>query len=853
MKRPRQIIASLLFLIISLWLTACQPQPYTASITNTEAPWGSINLTPEEERWLEAHPTVEINMEDWPPFTMIEEGQASGISIDILNQLCEQVGLEPVYSMGNWVEIMKNMQNNTGSEMAPAVVRSPAREDMMHLTDGYLTFPIVIYNQKNAPFISDIDNLKGHTIAVENGYVSHHTLMNEYPEINLLVTATTLEALEAVSTSKADAYIGNLAVSSYLIQENGLVNLKVAAPAPFEDNIVSFGIRHDRPELASILNKALAAMPKENLQQIQQEWLSIRYEYGISQQDMLLRIATTVLISLLILGIVMYSNWRLAAEVEEKEKTRLALQASENLLRTVIDATPDLIYVIDQESKYPLVNKAGAAMYNLTPQQLQGHNVTDLIEMAGVSPEEIERFKSTDQKVLQQKSIVVFPDDVFIDEKQNRRWFHTTKIPLETEGEVNGILVVSTDVTDRKNAMENLKQERASLAQRVEERTAELVHLNIELQESSRAKDEFLANMSHELRTPLNAILGMSEILQEKLFGELNEKQLKQVTVIEESGRHLLALINDILDLAKIESGQSKLAYQPVNITDLCKSSLNFINSQALKKSIFVSFEPLTELTEIEADPRSLKQIIVNLLSNAVKFTPEKGQIGLTVDQNKQTEIACFTVWDTGIGITPKQSLKLFKPFVQVDSSLARNYEGTGLGLSLISRLVDMHGGSVQLESSGVNGSGSRFNIHLPLHPTAIQSELQPEFKGTRVLLMDDESNSRQRMHTILTGLGCQVLTAESNLDAIHTAQEMQPEIIFIDTQIPQESSLQTIRQIRQEMGEDSVPILCLTSLMIQEDPALSESFGKYEYLLKPVSPTKIKSLLTKYLHKDKE
>ena len=343
----------------------------------------------------------------------------------------------------------------------------------------------------------------------------------------------------------------------------------------------------------------------------------------------------------------------------------------------------------------------------------------------------------------------------------------------------------------------------------------------------------------------------MSEILQEKLFGELNEKQLKQVIVIEESGRHLLALINDILDLAKIESGQSKLAYQPVNITDLCKSSLNFINSQALKKSISVSYEPLSELTEIEADPRSLKQILVNLLSNAVKFTPENGQIGLTVDQNEQTETVCFTVRDTGIGITPEQSLKLFKPFVQVDSSLARNYEGTGLGLSLISRLVDMHGGSVQLESSGVNGSGSRFHVHLPIHPTEIQTELQPEFKDARILLMDDESNSRQRMQTILTGLGCEVLTAETNLDAIHITQEMRPELIFIDTQIPQESSLQTIRRIRQEMGKDSIPILCLTSLMIQEDPALSGSFGTYEYLLKPVSPKMVFHLLKKYLQKD--
>ncbi|MDX9866178.1 MAG: ATP-binding protein, partial [Anaerolineaceae bacterium] len=475
-------------------------------------------------------------------------------------------------------------------------------------------------------------------------------------------------------------------------------------------------------------------------------------------------------------------------------------------------------------------------------------NEKDFIDLKGLPPEDINAYLASDKQVFDTGTVFIQPESPIIRPGKPVLWFETIKIPLETNGIVDKVLVVRADVTDRKNTLEALKAERANLTQRVEERTAELVRLNIELQESSRAKDEFLANMSHELRTPLNAILGMSEILQEQLFGDLNEKQLKQVNVIEESGRHLLTLINDILDLAKIVSGQRELAYQPVNITDLCKSSLNFINSQAIKKNITVSFEPLNELTEIEADPRSVKQILINLLSNAVKFTPENGHIGLRVEQDSQNELVCFTVWDTGIGITLEQSLKLFMPFVQVDSSLARKYAGTGLGLSLISRLVDMHGGSVQLKSGGVHGKGSQFTIHLPLHPTRIQTSLQPEFEDEPILLIDDEPNSRIRMQTILAKLGCRVRTAKIDDETIRIAHEIKPKLIFIDLQTPQETSLQTIHQMRQELGEQSIPVLCMTSLLNQKNPDLAESFGTYEYLLKPVSPKLVRLLLNKYL-----
>ena len=852
MNHPKRIITPLIILIISLWLTSCQPQTSSAPSTSTDVAWGEIALTPEEENWLQNNPTVVVHIENWPPFMIYKNGEASGVAIDTLSLLLNKTGLQPEYKEALWADALQEFEDHTGPDILPVVARTADRETMMYLTSDYISFPLVIFTQKNAPFVSSVDDLTNHIVAVEKSYTAYCKLLADYPHIQLLVTNTTLEALQAVSTSKADAYIGNLAVASYLIQEHGLINLKVAAPSSFDDHKMAIGIRQDQPELASILEKTLNAMPVESRDQIKQEWLSVRYEYGISQKDVWTRIAATVVVAVIILGFAIFSNQRLEMEVAETQKAQLALEESEALLRSVIDATPDMIFVKDSEGHFILVNRVGATFYNMTPQQMQGLNEIDLIDLAGADIDTIDMYIKTDRQVIDEKIAMIFPEEQITRSNMGTRWFRTSKIPLETQGKIDKVLIVSTDITERKLALEALKQERASLAQRVEERTAELVRVNIELQESSRAKDEFLANMSHELRTPLNAILGMSEILEEQLFGHLNEKQLKHVTVIEESGRHLLTLINDILDLAKIESGQRELFYQPVHITDLCNSSLNFINAQAIKKNITVSYEPGPRLTEIEADPRSLKQILVNLLSNAIKFTPENGQIGLQVEQNEQTETVCFTVWDTGIGITPEQSLKLFRPFVQVDSGLTRNYEGTGLGLSLISRLVDMHGGSVQLKSSGIHGEGSHFTIHLPLHPTQIKATLQPQFEGAPpILIMDDESNSRQRLQTILTSLGCQVLIAKTNLDTIRIAQEVQPGLIFIDTQIPQEITLQTILQIRREMKDESIPVISMTSLMIQQDPALYNSFGTHEYLLKPLSPKKIKQLLKKYLQKE--
>jgi signal transduction histidine kinase len=234
---------------------------------------------------------------------------------------------------------------------------------------------------------------------------------------------------------------------------------------------------------------------------------------------------------------------------------------------------------------------------------------------------------------------------------------------------------------------------------------------NLRLEDASRAKSDFLANMSHELRTPLNSIIGFSDILDQGLQGELTREQAESVRDISGSGRHLLSLINDILDLSKVEAGKMELEPQEVDIGELARESLTFLKEKALKHRLTLSTEIAQGMGTIIADERMVKQVIINLLSNAVKFTPDGGRI--QVRARRGGEFVEVAVEDTGIGIAPEDQKRLFQPFQQIQTVLTKEFAGTGLGLSLCKRFVELHGGTIQVESEP--GKGSTFTFTLPV------------------------------------------------------------------------------------------------------------------------------------------
>jgi PAS domain S-box-containing protein len=412
------------------------------------------------------------------------------------------------------------------------------------------------------------------------------------------------------------------------------------------------------------------------------------------------------------------------------------------------------------------------------------------------------------------------------------------------------VLGVGRDITVRRQVREELRALNAELERRVADRTAELQQMNVELEHANRAKDEFLANMSHELRTPLNSILGMSETLLEQRRSSLDDYQQRSLEIIEASGTHLLELINDILDLSKIEAGKIDFYPQSVSIDDVSHSSLAFIKAPAAKKSITVTYDNQSAAAVMYADPRRLKQVLVNLLTNAVKFTPEGGHVTLRVNTLLEQDLIQFSVIDDGIGIAPEDLQKLFQPFVQVDSGLNRLHEGTGLGLALVRKLVDLHGGSIQVESQV--GQGSRFTISLTCHQekelplagmgseAALSTNKPCEGKSRSlarrvILLAEDNLQSILSLGEYLENHAYEVVVAHDGLEAIAKAEEMNPELILMDIQMPAMNGLEAIAHLRKDSRFVSMPIIALTALAMPGDRERCIQAGANEYVSKPV------------------
>lgn len=420
-------------------------------------------------------------------------------------------------------------------------------------------------------------------------------------------------------------------------------------------------------------------------------------------------------------------------------------------------------------------------------------------------------------------------------------------------------LALKKEINQRKQVEEELREERAALAQRVEDRTRDLQRLNTELAYALHTRENFLAMMSHELRTPLNAVLGLGEVLQEGIYGELNEQQREAVRVISESGSHLLNLINDILDLSKISANKLELVLGLTSTSDLCRASAIFVRQAALKKNITL-VEDVVEVNEFYADDRRLKQILVNLLTNAVKFTPAGGKVGLEVTADAATEWVQFVVWDTGQGIAPEDLKVIFNPFMQVDNGLNRQYEGTGLGLTMVEHLVTLHHGQIEVESE--QGHGSRFTVKIPwlqqplevppakpaapLPASSLLSDgyTRAQLSNIRLLLVEDSSQNFQTMQDYLTGKGFTVDLVRDSVEVVERAWQTRPDLIVVGIQLSKVNGLEVIRQLKAHPELSQIPVVAVTAFALPGDRERCLEAGATEYFSKPLPLNELMSLI---------
>jgi signal transduction histidine kinase/CheY-like chemotaxis protein/HAMP domain-containing protein len=414
--------------------------------------------------------------------------------------------------------------------------------------------------------------------------------------------------------------------------------------------------------------------------------------------------------------------------------------------------------------------------------------------------------------------------------------------------------------------------------------------LNIKTQEltaASKMKSEFLANMSHELRTPLNSIIGFSEVLHDETFGPLNEKQLKYTGNILTSGKHLLGLINNVLDLSKVEAGKMELFYEDFSISAVFDEVLAVTAPMVSKKNIVMETKINPELTTIKADKNKIKQILLNFLGNSIKFTPEGGST--TIEAHRVDDMAQISIIDTGIGISQEDQKKIFQPFKQLDSSTSRKYEGTGLGLALVKRFIELHGGKVWVESELDIGSTFTFTIPIggkikePVESeepesvkahegikepgsTGMSGASEEKQKGNKetiddiqtpeivepegateddpvVLVVEDDINASELIKLALTNAGYRVIQAYSGKEALAIAEDFDLFAITLDLILPGMDGWSILRKLKEKTQTSNTPVIVISMLDQRE---IGFTMGIAEYFLKPVDKNTLISALDK-------
>ena len=532
------------------------------------------------------------------------------------------------------------------------------------------------------------------------------------------------------------------------------------------------------------------------------------------------------------------------------------------------------MFVLDQSMK---VLEIGSALARIVVEMVPGSMLTDHFKLYRVGQ------NGLDAEFLQRQtaSLIVFQaikSNLFLRMqvllvKNPDRYVFVGSPWLRAAAELKDIGIVLPDFALHDSTVDTLqlqqntnvslreaKELNITLERRVADRTSELSLANAELSRVMQSKDDFLSAMSHELRTPLNAILGLSESLCEGVYGGLTDKQSKSINTIAESGHHLLSLINDLLDIAKIGAGKMDLDWTNSNLEDLCKSSMRFISGLASKKKISISLFTDPIASTIHADQRRLKQILVNLLSNAVKFTEAGGHISLQTRSNPERNAIEISVTDNGIGISNSDIERLFRPFTQLDSKLSRQYAGTGLGLSLVLRLAELHGGSVEVKSE--LGKGSCFTVSLPWSESKSHSpQAAPASKdlgistdrvaakGPLILLVDDNEINLSTVGDYLRAQDFCVILARNGLEAIQVVRERKPQLVLMDIQLPVMDGIDAISILRADPTFASLPILALTSRAMVGDRERCIEAGANDYLTKPVQLKQLTHVILSHLN----
>jgi len=517
-------------------------------------------------------------------------------------------------------------------------------------------------------------------------------------------------------------------------------------------------------------------------------------------------------------------------------ETNERLEHERFLLRTLMDNVPERIYFKDRQSRFLRASRAQLRALGLArPEEIIGKSDGDFfsVEHSQQTGEDEQRLMAGGEPITKEEK-VTRPDGT-------ATWLLSTKMPLcDQSGSIMGTFGISRDITDRKRAEEAMRQ-----AKEVAE-------------EASRTKSQFMASMSHELRTPLNSVIGFANILRKNRAGNLGQAELNFLDRIQANGRHLLALINDILDLSKIEARKLELNTGPIALDELVRETVAQQESLAREKSVELLTDLPARVAPVLSDAHKLKQVLINLIGNALKFT-EQGSVTVRVLTDPADDHPlCLEVIDTGIGIPREKLGVIFDAFQQVETGTTRKYGGTGLGLTVSQALCQLMG--YHLEVASELGRGSTFRVNLSPGPPPVAPEpsapaaaiaappavAKPMGRpGRLVLVIDDELDSRTLLTHTLAELGCQVLTASSGEEGLRLARQFRPHLITVDLMMPQLDGWQVLRALKADAALCNIPVIVVSIVGGENRGCI---LGVVEVLQKPVARADLLAVLRRCL-----
>ncbi len=547
-------------------------------------------------------------------------------------------------------------------------------------------------------------------------------------------------------------------------------------------------------------------------------------------------------------------------DISERKKVENALRKSEDRFRALVESTSDWIWEIDTQGVFHYASPQVKEILGYKPEELV-NRVTGFNLMP---PEEAEKIRAEFTQFVAEaepfKSMInvnIHKDGHLVIMESNGRPF------FDNDGKLLGFRGIDRDITDRRNAEIELQQTMDLLIKRDEQ----LLEAKKTAEFANEAKSKFLANMSHEIRTPLNSIVGFSQILVKK--GEdlsLPDNFQDYLRIIQQGGDNLSELINNILDLSKIDAGKAVVETAPLNLKLLVESIFHINRAAALKKHLLFNYSFSSELPEvIRSDRTKCNQILMNLVGNAIKFTPDGKKVMLRAD--REGEQIVFAVEDEGIGIPKDRQKSIFEPFEQAEKSTSRRFGGTGLGLALCTKMTTLLGGTIYVESEVASDNlnephgGSVFSVRIPLLESETEDSRQQKISwqdynfspSNKILVVEDNPDNREMIKVLFQTIGLHIELAENAKEGIEKTLRLKPDLIFMDIHMPEMNGLEATQHIRQTPSCKDIPIIVFSADAYKEQEEKAYKAGINGYIIKPIQVAKLLPLLGKYLHQERQ